>query len=386
MIPHVRRVLNELDVYCKRNTLAKPIRHAVIELLVTASVFSDAPWKRETINRAKKLLDHDDDRCHLALVAQRESALLRMYGDPEGSNQALERFLENTLMNENGSHGVSPMWNARRGGLLLSYARNLTFDGQTSKAMVELQSWNPLNPEKPSPMERMNVFRRDTALARILREQGVFDQALHWLQRILKQNQDDDHLYENEGWQRGIQASIADLHCELGQFVEAEGAVRHEIEYLTGREELNISNGRLMQLSLAESYIMRGMWAAAEELLQNLESIFTVKADPDLIARTGLFRLWYAFARISHIQGRWREAYRYWHKALRVGNSCKWKDYPLNIVWLSLADVCRELKDLDESYEFEKKGRESLARCEMKYWIVGIGTYWLEYINKRMAS
>lgn len=362
------------------------MKHAVIELLITASVFSDTPWKRETINRAKKLLEGEDDQCLLALVAQRESALLRMYGDPKGSNQALERFLQSAILTENGRYGLSPMWNARRGGLLLSYARNLTFDGETSKAAAELQSWNPLDPDKPSTMERMNIFRRDTALARILREQGVFDEALHCLQKILKQNQDDEHLYENEGWRRGILVSIADLHCELGQSMEADAALRPELEYLTGREELNISNGRLLQLSLAESYILREMWARAEELLQNLEAIFTVKVDPDLISQTALFRVWFAFARISHTQGRWREAYRYWHKALMVGQGCKWKDYPLNIVWLSLAHVCRELNNLDESYGLEQKGRESLARCEMKYWIVGIGTYWLKYVNERMAA
>ena len=309
-----------------------------------------------------------------------------MYGDPKRSNLALERFLQSAILTENGRYGLSPMWNARRGGLLLSYARNLTFDGETSKAAVELQSWNPLDPDKPSTMERMTMFRRDTALARILREQGVFGEALHCLQRILKQNQDDEHLYENEGWRRGILASIADLHCELGQSMEADAALRPELEYLAGREELNISNGRLMQLSLAESYILREMWARAEELLQNLEAIFTVKADPDLISKTALFRVWFAFARISHTQGRWREAYRYWHKALMVGQGCKWKDYPLNIVWLSLAHVCRELNNLDESYELEQKGRESLGRSEMKYWIVGIGTYWLKYVNERMAA
>lgn len=53
---------------------------------------------------------------------------------------------------------------------------------------------------------------------------------------------------------------------------------------------------------------------------------------------------------------------------------------------LSLAHVCRELNNLDESYELEQKGRESLARCKMKYWIVGIGTYWLKYVNQRMAA
>ena len=362
------------------------MKYAVIELLITASVFSDTPWKRETINRAKKLLEGEDDQCLFALVAQRESALLRMHGDPKGSNQALERFLQSAILTENGRYGLSPMWNARRGGLLLSYARNLTFDGETSKAAVELQSWNPLDPDKPSTMERMNIFRRDTALARILREQGVFDEALHCLQRILKQNQDDEHLYENEGWRRGILASIADLHCELGQSMEADAALRPELEYLTGREELNTSNGRLLQLSLAESYILREMWARAEELLQNLEAIFTVKVDPDLISQTALFRVWFAFARISHMQGRWREAYRYWHKAIMVGQGCRWKDYPLSIVWLSLAHVCRELNNLDESYGLEQKGRESLARCEMKYWIVGIGTYWLKYVNQRMAA
>ena len=366
--------------------MTKRVKHAVIELLVTASVFSDRPWKKETIDRAKKLLEGDDDQCYLALVAQRESALLRLYGDPEGSNQALERFLQNAMTNENGPHGMSPMWNARRGGLLLSYTRNLSFDGQASKATLELKSWTPLDPEKPSTMERMQVFRRDTALARFLREQGIFDQALQCLQRTLKQNQDDDHLYEVEGWRRGVQATIADLHCELGQFMEADAAVRPEIEYLTGREELNISNGRMLQLSLAESYVLRGMWAAAEELLQNLEGIFIARVEPDLITQTGLFRVHFCFARMSHVQKRWRDAYRYWQKALNVGLSAKWKDYPVNIVWLSLADVCRELNDLDESYEFEKKGRDSLARSEMNYFIAGIGTYWLEYINKKMAQ
>jgi hypothetical protein len=110
-------------------------------------------------------------------------------------------------------------------------------------------------------MERMNIFRWGTALAQMLREQGVFDEALHCPQRISKQNQDDEHLYENEGWRRGILTSIADLHCELGQSMKADAVLRSELEYLTGREELNISNGRLLQLSPAESYILRETWA-----------------------------------------------------------------------------------------------------------------------------
>ena len=69
MIPHVRRVLNELDDYCKRNTLTRPVKHAVIELLITASVLSDTPWKSEIINRAKRLLKGEGGQCLPALVA-----------------------------------------------------------------------------------------------------------------------------------------------------------------------------------------------------------------------------------------------------------------------------------------------------------------------------
>ncbi|KAL9121255.1 MAG: hypothetical protein Q9187_002190 [Circinaria calcarea] len=381
-LPHVHRVLKEYDKLTTLNPMVQSVRREVASMLLAASRFSDTSWKLHAINRVKDLLQGDSDCYMHAWAVHRESALLRMFGNPKQSNQALETFIHGTVFP---GHDVGlesdPKWNAQRGGLVVSFAENLIQDGDLTRAKNELLEWEPIYPKFPSTLESLVLRSRNVALGKILRCEGHFSDALSYLTDVLGESA-YDQSYEGTGERRLLLCNIADLYCELDQPTSAQEILQLELKEMSEGECKNVSSGRRVQLSLIESLLRLRMFDKAEESSWNLEPAYEAISNPDALTSISHFRLWTGLARISHLTCRWEEALPRWRRALKILEDRKWvPSYNSGIVRFSISHVLYKLQDFQESSAMMEKAKIDLDSEGRKFWIVSLGSYWYDYIT-----
>ncbi|KMU81442.1 hypothetical protein CISG_09013 [Coccidioides immitis RMSCC 3703] len=149
----------------------------------------------------------------------------------------------------------------------------------------------------------------------------------------------------------------------------------------------NIGTGRRLRLALIESFIRRGLFTQAEEKLKELIPIIEAIPEPDINQSTEHFRVWAGLARISHLQGQWNEALDRWNQALAIVERSGWtQGFNHGIVLYSIAQVLARVGDVTGCQTSLSKAEKSLAVEERKYWIVGLGSYWYDYIVTALGS
>ena len=382
------RILKEYDKLDNTASSSRSVRRSLAALLLSASRFSDAAWKRETIERAGSLLADDDD-CYLkAWFTHRSSAISRLYGQPQDSQKILEDFVRITVYPGHDQHlGNDSRWNAQRGELVVSFSENLIQKNQLSEAKQELLAWQPLNPEIPSTMECLVQRVRNTNLGRIFREEGNFDEALRYLLALLQNAATDSH-YDHTGWLCISVSNIADLFCELDRGVDALKILEPKIATLAERKVVNFGIGRRLQICMVEALIISSRFEEAEVLLWNQKFVHELVTEPDVLTRVTFFRTWYGLARLTHVRHGWKQALEHWKLTLEKGKECKWKEneYPMNVVRLSMGHVLLELGNVDDGLKMVEEAKLDLGRESPKYWMVGVGTYWLKYVETQLQN
>ena len=376
------RVLQEYDKLTKDTHIPLHVKHAMASCLIAASRFSDMAWKQDCIKRTKTILQSLDN-CHLhASLAQRESALSRMHGNRQASQDALEKFIDKIIFGSRAEHlEGDARENAQRGELVISHVQNLILDDQLVLAKKELLAWQPLVSAAPSTMECLVLRSRHTNLGKVLRDLGDFDGALTYFEDLLQETALDEH-FEHTGHMRVILCNIADLYCELERADDAVTAVESELVHMAASGVDNIGNGRQLKLCLAEGYIKQGRPNKAEETFNSLKGVLEDLSDPDIITKSALFRVYYGLARISHSRLDTEQAVKHWHQALEAGSRCGWNTaYPMNIARYSLAHALYESGDIKGSSEQLQLANVSLNHEEIKYWVVGLSTYWYRYVK-----
>jgi tetratricopeptide (TPR) repeat protein len=364
-----------VDRDCEQYSLVK---RAVCVLLLSASKFHDNAWKQDSIRRVNALLMNECDSYLKAWAVHRESSILRLRGEVAGSYRALEECLHSKIFDK--ELDSDARWNAQQGDLVISLSENLMRDNDLARAKSELQAWQPLNIEAPSTMERMVLQSRNVMLGRLLKNQGRFNEALPYFQRLFKELSFRDYNVST-GWQMVMFSNLADCYCEVGRPDDAEAVLEAElgIIYESGWE--NISNGRRLQLALIETFIRRGFFKQAEECLLKLIPMFEAIAEPDILQNTGHFRVWAGLARISHLEGNWDDALVRWNRALGIVEAAGWnKGCTHGIFLYSIAQALFRIGDLDASLVTLENAKKSLAAEDRKYWIVGLGSYWYDYV------
>ena len=350
-------------------------------MLLATSRFSSTSWKRKAVSRASKLLSSETEGYLHAWAAYRESALLRMLGKHDESNKTLETFINATAIPGFGSDiQVDARWNAQQGELVISYAQNLIQDLDLATAKKELYAWSPLNPGTPTAMERIVLRGRNTTLGKILRYEGHFQEALTFLEDLLQESEADD-FYEGTGWRRVMLSEVSDLYCELGRPSDAAALLEPELKQMTNRGCQNIGSGRRLQLALIESFIGREMWAVAEINLMNLKLVFEAMNDPDMTSQRGIFRVWTGLARIAHYKGHWEKCLSDWQQALKSLETQGWENsYNAGLVRYSLSYALLKLDRAEEGRSTAEVGKANLETERRLRWIVGLNSYWHEYI------
>ncbi|KMU85898.1 hypothetical protein CIHG_03427 [Coccidioides immitis H538.4] len=385
---HIPRILKEFDQLmpdgCDQYSIVK---RAVTVLLLSAAKFRFNPWKNECIRRTKDLLKDEHD-CYLkAWATFTESKILRMQGKTTDSYKAIEDHIHNTVLPGPDEDLITDVrYNATKGDLVVSFAATLIKDGDLLRAKAELTRWRPLNPHAPSTMERLVLQHRDVMLGRILRNQGRFVEALSYLEKLLQNLSAEDYLVST-GWQMILVTNVTDLYSEVGRPQDAEAVLDKVLKISQTQGWYNIGTGRRLRLALIESFIRRGLFTQAEEKLKELIPIIEAIREPDINQSTEHFRVWAGLARISHLQGQWNEALDRWNQALALVERSGWtQGFNHGIVQYSIAQVLARVGDVTGCQASLSKAEKSLAVEERKYWIVGLGSYWYDYIVTALGS
>ncbi|KAM5430281.1 hypothetical protein McanCB56680_004946 [Microsporum canis] len=378
MFPHIPRVLKEFDTLDKACPQYPRAKRALCLLLLEGSKFNGNVWRRETIARAKELIEDYGDAILEARVARRESTILRLHGEMAASYRVIEDCLYYGAFAKGSD--IDAKANAEKGKLINSYAGNLIMENQLVRAKKELESWQPKNPNRPSRMESSVLSDHNVALGRLLKNQGLFTEALPYFERIFHDIR-SENCSGNPIWQMNALANVTDLYLEVRRPDDAEATLRETVKVMYARGWQRYSITRRLRLTLAESFIMRAMFQRAEECLLRLIPMFEGIEDPDTNQKTEHFRTWAGLARISHLQGNWDEAINRWKTAINIVERSGWsKKFNHGVLLQSLAQAQFRADKILESQETLKVAKESLAAEERKYWIVGLGSYWLDYI------
>ncbi len=310
-----------------------------------------------------------------------------MLGKPSDSNQTLKSFVHSTVFPGHDSGlEVDARWNAQRGDLVISFARNLIRNGDLTAAKQELCEWNPTNPASPSTIERLVLRRRNVNMGEVLRYEGRFEDALLYLQDVLQESEHDD-FYEGTGWQRALISNVAELFCELDRPAEAKTLLMPELQQMTDRGCQNTSSGRRLQLSLIESFMKCGTYHRAEECLLYLKGVYEAIDILTTLSNRGKFRVWSSLARISHLRSRWDETLDTWLQALGILNILG-REESLNsgIVHYSISYALFKLGRHEESSESLSKAQANLESEERRFWIVGFNSYWHDFIIRCVSA
>ena len=382
------RILVEYDKLARDTDISEEVKRTLASMLISTSRFSDRAWKEDVVSRAKQLLQNNNDGDLQAALALRQSTLCRMYQRREDSQRMLEAFIHNNITSdENAKEVNNARWNALRGELIISYAENLILGSELATAKKELLDWSPLQ-SHPSIMESLVLRMRNTNLARILREEGNFNEALTYLKDLYEENIHDEHA-EHKGQKRIIMSNMADVYCELDRPIEAINLVDPELTHMSETTNDTISSGRRLQLCLAEGEILLERYKEAEGTLQILKKTSEAIISPDIITLGVIFRTWTGLARISHQKGDWTEALSRWREALKAGKRCKWdnQEFPMNIVRFSIAHLLFEMHNEEEARTYLQDAKASFDEGRgIKCWTVGLGTYWCKYVKGKMDA
>ncbi|EAS28259.3 uncharacterized protein CIMG_09463 [Coccidioides immitis RS] len=385
IFPHLSRVLSEYDSMALEDGEPTSFRHELAACLLAASRFSNAKWKVEAISRAKKLLEGDDDPFLNAWLAYRESSVMRMSGMTEESERVLHTFLRVKATPLAEKSELTQRFNAKRGDLIISLSENLVRQGKLAEAKAELIEWEQLSTEI-STLEKLTSRARNMTLGKILRLQGKFKEALEQLDSVLQSGSLDDY-FKGTGWYRVLLSEVAGLHCELGQPVEAEKLLLQELASMREKGTQNIATGRRLQMSLAETFLQRNMYAEAETLLYDLRRAFLSPDNLDYNAKFNGFRVWVSLARVSHKQSHWEDALTRWKHALSALEGLKLDEtFNAGLVQSSLTHLMMVTGHETEATHMLQRARSNMKSEPRLFWVPLFNSQWHDFIIESLQG
>ncbi|KAL8781521.1 MAG: hypothetical protein Q9213_005970 [Squamulea squamosa] len=278
----------------------------IARLLLSASVFGNDSWKLEALEAVRSILEVPAQPYLQAWLNCRECHLASLNIKHEVYDPALWQV---------DSCDQDNRVNAYRGKWFLAYAMYKQRCNDLDGALAIADRYRPLDDAHPSTMEALVLADKQFVRGRIYRYKGGFTTAVTLLQPYNK-NLDLVHSGQRT-------AQLACVLCEKGQFDLAEDMLRHELVGLKDQGLEDVSFGRDIRLSLAETLLMKGLLREAEEHFRALEELFE-SCDVNLATGIGRLRLWLGLARISHRQGLWVDATNRWKSALKAAEDCGW--------------------------------------------------------------
>ena len=381
-MPHARRIFHESRLLTE-SVAGYSIRPGdMIELYLSCSRFGTITWKLEAVAQAKNLSENLGDPYLCAIVAIRESSILRMKGETPKSDEVLKDAMSKYIR-RNGTLSLplgDPRSNAQAGKLLQSRAENLIFVDELEEAQRELEGWSPINVASPSSMEKIVQVSVSLALGRLSKIQGHFQRALSELNPTLERIEAED--IDAGGWRRVLLANIGEVYCELGRPADAQSVLVSELDCMKLTKSQNSSSGLRLQLALAESYLRDGSYDRSRDIADTVRRVLERSKEHSSIKRRFYFRAWTTLARIAHTREDWDEALSCWKESSKILDLMHNSSGPsAAVVEFSIAHALQKLGHIDESTKRETSAREHLnSEKARRYHFTGFDSYWQDFI------
>jgi tetratricopeptide (TPR) repeat protein len=266
-----------------------------------------------------------------------------------------------------------------------------------NESLVLLRSWSPLNPDHPSIKERFADGIRSRILGKLFKDHGDWKESE--LQFNIYFSKFVVHNSPEEGWAAGDLA-----HClmEMSREKDAEKVL---VKYLTPRHTIGIikdhardrrSDTMYLEMLLGECLLLQKHYEEAEKRLQELLSRFNTFDSLLYFEKYRYFFILTALARRYHMTQHFSLALEYWNQALKYcfedldaeSQKGKWGLDALfpNIVRLSISDCYFELGYEEQSLQLQQEAHKTINKCDPTPWVLGLGTYWLRWIDSKVAA
>jgi tetratricopeptide (TPR) repeat protein len=385
-LPHLRHTLQEVSslgasVESRNGAVLPP--PAQIDLCFALLAASELPggWKDEALRQVQHLAKSTDDVLIELSATCRESTRSRVKGHTSASRTVLQMAKIRFADTPQHSHPLR----AVLGSLTISEALNDVQEENLNNAIARLGSWSPLNPNKPSTMEHVVLVNAQFQLAKVLRYQGRFKEALRHLENIHEMAIRESLL---EDIRPDIANELGNVLTEEDKPIEARELLHAAIDNHDRKGRTNTAASKLLHISLAETFMRQGQTEAANSYYTRLSNLAPFA---DLCCNVGL-------ARVAHGRYDWPVAIDRWTDALKIlakhiprGDS--------HSGHTSLGILQSMHVALMESGH-EELGRQTLeqitdieATCVQfgcKHWIPGLNSYWMDairgYTSRRSAS
>jgi tetratricopeptide (TPR) repeat protein len=386
LLPHLQHTLKEIlspetSIEIFNDALFPLSARSDLCLALLAASELPGKWKDEALRNVRHISKNTSDMSIALSTACRESTRLRVKGDTSGSKILLQettrRFTDTTQ--------PSQSLRAVLGSLTVSEALNYVQEEKLSDAITRLNVWSPLDPNEPSTLERVVLVNIQAQLAKVLRYQGRFDEALQYLEN-LHEVTTEGSLFED------IRADIANefgnVLTEKNRPDKAQEILYAEIDNQKRKGRSDTAASKLLHLSLAETFMRQGNIEVANDYYTGLSNLSPFA---DLCHNVGL-------ARVAHANLDWPVAINHWTDALKILA----KHFPQGDSHnghTSLG-ILQSMHVALLNSGYEGLGRQTLeqitdidAICApngCKHWIPGLNSYWIDsvrgFILRRSAS
>lgn len=344
------------------------------ETLFSSSQFADIIWKRTALGIAEQIAHLLRNPIYLLRINFRKTVLSRLLNHTTPLPYSLSVH-----------PGIDTRTNAWLGQFRLHQAQVLIDRGaSTDVVSTELSHIRLLDSTRPSHQERTVLLESKFLIAKSLRFEGKFNQALPWFDYVLQ----EAYRYGSRiSWR--VAPHIAETQSEVGSCQKAIDLVHTTIQDFTEYNSMDRGNGKRLRLALANCHLMRLLWSSAqgmepdaEALRQTLDKFRLLatqfNSGTGLLSKHNKFVVYCGLAMTYDIGDNVKDSYSAWKEAADFAKSF-WKEpgYAEMITTYSQSVAAFRL-GRDDAEALSDKARElwGLINGRRGFYFTALGSIW----------
>ena len=371
--PHIQYTLEEVQKCSAVKDMPVAIEADTALSMIEASRFPGLEWKRFAIKQAEQVTSQLHDSYVQSRLAEKKCLLYRLTGNMEQASRAVDSAGLGQVPEQRDSRTIR----VASGYIAIQRALNHIQLEQLALATDALNAWEPTL-QSPSTMEDTVIFRKYIMLGKILRYQGRSKDSLTHLElaKGLADRHRDLTFIEDRG---DLAWSLADTFQELDVLTRGEHYIQTEME------RLGPDFAPSLKIALAESLFAQGRFTDSDRLCTEARSL-------SRLLKLERLRLYILQAKLSHVGGRYGEAFDYWTEAMTaVSKFTLTNGHTTRIILLSICDPPL-VELMQQGQDVERRSREQLNTLEqlaapsgIKHWIPGL-RQWEGYLTSARRS
>ena len=351
--------------------LPEAVKESLMEAFLSASRLHSRCFLRQCFCKSLSLLldylwSHNTAPLRMrAMTAYYRSVSLRSIGRHERSDAVLCEMIRELDQNAKAEKNDVRL-HCVRARLLLSRTENAIMRKDFNAAQNLFLSWEAQDP--PSRLEVGLVRMKNTAIGRIWRYMGQFEQARQTFEPCLS----GPHTGSAE---THIKHHLADVYCELGRPQDAIRLISTDINQLRAGSLKQSKAFRRLALPLAEAYMRIKELQPARDALEESLAVYQSLTEPDVTDQLGHVRAMIGLARI------------HWYKKEREKADINLRDaMDLANRYVTFTDGCFDIAFIHLFHCLIKRhlAAKLLDSQPPRYYMAGTGTYLLSELSVLM--